>query len=72
MDRPKLQRPKRQITLVALEMNRYNVDIAALGEIRLPGYDNWEDHGYFFFWSGIPTQERREAGLGFPRDSSKA
>ena len=66
MDRPKLQRPKRQTALVALEMNRYNVDIAALGEVRLPGYDNLEDHGYFFFWSGIPSQERREAGLGFP------
>ena len=40
--------------------------IAALGEIRLLGYDNLEDHGYIFFWSGIPTQERREAGVGFP------
>ena len=40
--------------------------IAALGEIRLPEYDNLEDHGFIFFWSGIPTQERREAGVGFP------
>ncbi|XP_068749318.1 adhesion G-protein coupled receptor D1-like [Montipora capricornis] len=46
------QRPERQTALVALEMNRYNVDIAALSETRLPGYDSLKDFGYIFFWSG--------------------
>ena len=46
--------------------------IAALGEKRLPEYDNLEDHGYIFFWSGIPTQERREAGVGFPVRKERA
>ncbi|XP_068676468.1 craniofacial development protein 2-like [Montipora foliosa] len=46
-------------------MNRYNVDIAALSETRLPGYDSLEDHGYIFFWRGRSTQERSEAGVGF-------
>ena len=65
LDRTISQRPERQTALVALEMNRYNVDIAALSETKLPGYDSLEDHGYIFFWSGRSTQERREAGVGF-------
>ncbi|XP_068747398.1 adhesion G-protein coupled receptor D1-like [Montipora capricornis] len=67
---PKIKRtisqcPERQTALVALKVNRYNVDVAAPSETRLPGYDSLEDHGYIFFWSGRSTQERREAGVGF-------
>ena len=54
-----------QTELVSPEMNRYNVDIAALSPTRLPGYDGLKDHGYIFFWSGKSTQERGEAGVSF-------
>ena len=45
LDRTTSQRPERQTVLVALEMNWYSVDIAAIGETRLPGYDmEWENN----------------------------
>ena len=65
MDRSASQRPERQTALVAMEMDRYGIDVAALSETRLPGYDSLEDHGYVFFWSGKSAGERREAGVGF-------
>ena len=51
-----------QTALVALEMNRYNVDIAVLSETRLPGYDSLEDHGYMG-WEINSRKERSRSGL---------
>jgi exonuclease III len=65
MDRSASHRPERQTALVAMEMERYGIDVAALSETRLPGYDSIEDHGYVFFWSGRSLGEKREAGVGF-------
>lgn len=65
VDRATSHRPERQTALVAMEMNRYNVIIGMLSEIRLPGYDSIEDQGYVFFWSGKQIDERREAGIEF-------
>ena len=65
LDRTGTERPERQTALVALELNRYNIDIAALSETRFPDYDSMVDHGYTFFWSGKSRQERRESGVGF-------
>ena len=52
---------------MARELARYRVDIAALSETRFPdkGQRTEIGGGYTFFWSGRPSEERREAGVGF-------
>lgn len=65
MDRTVSERLERQSPLVALELNRYNIDKAALSETRLPKYDSFSDRGYTFFCSGKGSQEGREFGIGF-------
>ncbi|KAI8740129.1 craniofacial development protein 2, partial [Biomphalaria glabrata] len=59
--------PQRRTALVARELHRYNIDIAALSETRLA--DECElcerGAGYTFFWSGRSTEVRRESGVGF-------
>jgi len=65
MDRATSNRPERQTALVAKELSRYKVDIAALNETRFAGYDSLVDCGYTFFWSGKSEEERRESGVGF-------
>ena len=52
MDREGSKRPERQTALVAKELSRYNIDIAALCETRLPEYDSIVEDGYTFFWNG--------------------
>ncbi len=49
-------RPHRRTALVALELARYNIDIAALSETRLHGEDSLTEAGagYTFFWKGSP------------------
>ena len=58
-------RPERQTSMVAVELEKYNIDIAALSETQLPGYDSLVDHGYTFYLSGKDASERRESGVGF-------
>lgn len=60
-------RPKRRTALVAHELRRYNIDIAALSETRLSGEDSLIEsgEGYTFFWRGLPEGERRLHGVGF-------
>ena len=65
-------RPERQTALVAKELCRYNIDIAALSETRLPCSDSMVDSGYTFFWSGKEEKDRREVGLGFAVRTSVA
>lgn len=65
MDLQGTYRPEQQTALVAEELARYNIDIAALSEIRLPGYDSMVDCGYTIFWSGKEETNRREGGVGF-------
>ena len=36
-------------TLIARELESYNIDIAALSETRLLSYDSLVDHGYTLF-----------------------
>ena len=36
-------------TLVAKELESYNIDIAGPSETRLPSYDSMVDHGYTLF-----------------------
>ena len=64
MDKSTSHFPERQAALVAMEMKRYGIDVAAISETRLPRYGSLEDHGYVFYWSGKLPVERREAGVG--------
>ena len=49
-------RPARRTALVAQELSRYSVDIAALSETRLAGEGSLTEMegGYTFFWIGSP------------------
>ena len=67
LDRHTANRPERRTALVATELKRYNIDIAALSETRLAEEGQLTEVGatYTFFWIGKSTDERREAGVGF-------
>ncbi|BHF80762.1 hypothetical protein SprV_0702389000 [Sparganum proliferum] len=67
LDNPRSNRPKRRTALVARELARYKVDIAALSESRFSEQGQLEEvgAGYTFFWSGRPRTERRDAGVAF-------
>nr|VZI41718.1 unnamed protein product [Spirometra erinaceieuropaei] len=58
-------RPERRRALVARELTRYKVDIAALSDTRFSEQGKLEvaRAGYTFFWSGRPRAERRDAGV---------
>ena len=53
--------------LIACELARYNIDIAALCETRLPDEGSLVETGtgYTFFWCRLPTVARRIHGVGF-------
>ena len=67
MDREAAKRPMRRTALVAKELGRYNIDIAALSETRFEEEGQLREvgSGYTFFWSGRTKEERRESGVGF-------
>jgi len=52
---------------VAAELNRYNIDIAALCKTRLADEVSLSEigEGYTFFWKRLPTDYRRIYGVGF-------
>ncbi len=60
-------RPRRHTTaLVASELNKYNIDIAALSETRLAGEDSLiEVRKGYTFWKGLPEDTRCLHGVGF-------
>ena len=61
MDRKDCVRPARRTALIGLELQRYNIDIAALSETRLADTGSIAEvgAGYTFFWSGKAADERR-------------
>nr|VZI44767.1 unnamed protein product [Spirometra erinaceieuropaei] len=67
LDNMRSNRPERRTALVARELARYKVNIAALSETRFSEQDQLEEMGagYIFFWSGRPWAERRDAGVAF-------
>ena len=65
LDRDGTDRPERRTALVAMELEKYRIDIAALCETRFSESGSLDDMNYTFFWSGKPNGERREAGVGF-------
>ena len=60
-------RSERRTALIARELDRYGIQIAALSETRLAGEGQLTEagSGYTFFWSGRTEAERRDAGVGF-------
>ena len=66
MDRDSVARPQRRTALVAKELSRYNIDIAALSETRLAdeGSLTEQNCGYTFFWKGKAENEDRIHGVG--------
>ncbi|KAL2090150.1 hypothetical protein ACEWY4_014838 [Coilia grayii] len=67
MDRAPSDRPERRSAIIARELKRFNIDIAALSETRLAdeGQLKEEKGGYTFFWKGKPADEARIHGVGF-------
>ena len=61
----KKNEPEKRTALVAMELAKYNIDIAALCETRFSESGSLNDLEFSFFWSGKPEGERREAGVGF-------
>ncbi|VDM04858.1 unnamed protein product [Schistocephalus solidus] len=56
-------RPERRTALVARELSRYKVDIAALSEPRFSEQGQLEEvSAGYTFWSGRPKAERCDAG----------
>ena len=60
-------RPARRTALIAQELSRYNIDIAALSETRLADEGSVTEDlgGYTFFWKGYPQNENRIHGVAF-------
>lgn len=67
LDEVDSSRPKRRSALIAHELSRLDVDIAALNEVRFPDEGSLQEHGagYTLFWSAKPATERRFAGVSF-------
>nr|VZI04452.1 unnamed protein product [Spirometra erinaceieuropaei] len=65
-DNPRCYPPKRRTALVARELARYKVDIAALCETQFSQQGQLEEVGAgYTFWSGHPKAERWDAGVAF-------
>ena len=60
-------RHERRTAIIARELARYKIDIAALSETRLSGETKLEEvgAGYTFFCMGQPVGQPRQAGIGF-------
>ena len=67
LDKAESNRPQRRSALVAHELSRLNIDIAALSEIRFPNTGSLKEQGagYTLYWSGKPQGEGRLSGVGF-------
>ena len=62
-----VKRPERRTVLLAMELNRYDIDIAALSKTPLAniGYIVEVNAGYTFFWKGKSKEENRESDVAF-------
>ncbi|CAH8447615.1 unnamed protein product [Dicrocoelium dendriticum] len=59
--------PERRTALVAMELARYHIDIAALSETRLAEQDKLHETGagYTFYWVGNAASAPRDHGVRF-------
>ncbi|CAK1597804.1 unnamed protein product [Parnassius mnemosyne] len=67
LDREANACPERKTAIVARELSRYNIDVAALSETHLPEEGELVEYGggYTFFWKGLASSEPRRSGVGF-------
>ena len=67
LDNDRSDRPERRKALVARELARYSIDVAALSETRLAeeGQLTELQGGYTFYWIGKTSPETRTSGVGF-------
>ncbi|GFO14619.1 endonuclease-reverse transcriptase [Plakobranchus ocellatus] len=74
IDKADSNRPERRSALIAHELSRLNIDIAALSEVRFADEGNLREHGagYTLYWSGKSSTERRLSGVGFMMKNSIA
>ena len=65
-------RHERRTAIIARELARYSIDIAALSETRISSATQFEEvgAGYTFFCYGYPEGEMRHGGVGFAIRSS--
>jgi exonuclease III len=58
---------ERRTAIIGLELERYNIDIAALSETRFAGTGQLTEptSGYTYLWSDLPESEKRLYGVGF-------
>jgi exonuclease III len=65
---------ERRTALICRELAKYDIDIAALSETRLPDESQLEEvaAGYTIYWRGKPATDKRQAGVGFAVKSSIA
>ena len=55
-------RPERATAIICRELEKANIDICALSEVRRPGTGNLIEKSHTIFWSG---NNKKEAGVGF-------
>ena len=65
LDRETTNRPERNTALVAMELAKYNIDIAVLSKTRFHASGCLNDLEFTLYWNGKPNGERRAAGVGF-------
>ncbi|CAH1266354.1 Hypp3340 [Branchiostoma lanceolatum] len=73
-DREESDRPQRRSALVARELAKLDIDIAAISEVRFADQGSLTEHGagYTLYWSGKGKDERRQSGVGFMIENSIA
>ncbi len=66
LDSATSDRPERRTAIIARELRRYRIDLAALSESRLEdeGKVKEEKGGYTFFWKGKAADEPRVHSVG--------
>lgn len=74
LDATDSNRPKNHSALIAHELSRLNINIAALREDHFPGEGSSQeqDTGYTLFWSGKTETEGRLSNVGFMVSTSTA
>ena len=59
LDKPNSNRPERRSTIISKELQKYNINMAALSEIRFTENSNFiEETGYTFYWSRKTSTDR--------------
>jgi len=64
LDKENTARPERRNAIIASELGKYNINIAALSKVRFSDAGSiTEEAGYTIFWSRKPVGEVREHGV---------